>query len=332
VRFNTLVDADAFEAQFSSFQAEKQAKEKEYNALVALAAKLKAEGVTSNVYAVYTIDDITARWQRVQAAAGQIAPALQAERERLSQDDELNRQFAAKASEFSAWADAQRRGIQGVSGAPDAQIAELGEKQARLHGDRSRVDELVALDHALAERGVLNNPHTAADVNSLKLEYDGLVALCHGQIDTLERELAKSKEASGVDAAQLAELKEMFNHFDKDSNATLEKHEFKACLSSLGYSKTDAEIDAILKEAAGGRNTMRFEEFAAYFAKVHDSRDTADNMREAFKTVAGGKNHVTEADLRGVMDDATVSYLVGHMQRGADGGFSYAEWCSAQYA
>jgi hypothetical protein len=214
VRFNTLDDADAFEKQFKVFQNEKTQQESKYKELVDLAGKIKSEGITSNVYAVYTIDDITARWQRVQNAAGQIAPALQAERERLARDDELNREFAAKAAEFKAWADEQRRAIRAVHGAPDAQIGALGEKQSALHGQSVRVDELVALDHALAERGVLNNPHTAADVNSLKIEYDGLIALCRGQIETIEREQAKSKEASGIDAAVMAEYKEMFNFFE----------------------------------------------------------------------------------------------------------------------
>ncbi len=65
---------------------------------------------------------------------------------------------------------------------------------------------------------------------------------------------AKNKAASGLDEAQMAEFKEMFSHFDKDNNNQLEKHELKACLSSLGYSKTDAEMDGIMKEAAGGRS------------------------------------------------------------------------------
>jgi len=267
----------------------------------------------------------------VQQAADQIAPALKSERARLARDDELNREFASKAAEFKAWADEQRSAIRGVHGAPEAQISELGQKQSALVGQSTRVDELVALDHALAERGVLNNPHTAADVNSLKLEYDGLVALCRGQIETLEREQAKSKEASGVDAAQMAEFKEMFGHFDKDSNNQLEKHELKACLSSLGISKSDAEIDAILKDVAGGRSSMRFDEFATYMSKQHDRSDTSANMQAAFKTVAGGKAFVTEQDLRSVLDKESADYLIAHMTKGADG-YSYQEWCNAQYA
>jgi Ca2+-binding EF-hand superfamily protein len=62
----------------------------------------------------------------------------------------------------------------------------------------------------------------------------------------------------------MAEFKEMFSHFDKDNNNQLEKHELKACLSSLGYSKTDAEIDAIVKDIAGGRNVSQ-REVALFF-------------------------------------------------------------------
>jgi len=71
VRFSTLADADAFEGQFKAFNAEKSKQEGEYNALVKLAQQMKSEGITSNVYAVYTIDDITARWQRVLSSAKQ---------------------------------------------------------------------------------------------------------------------------------------------------------------------------------------------------------------------------------------------------------------------
>jgi len=257
---------------------------------------------------------------------------LASERSRLAKDDDLNREFAQQAAAFSKWAEAQRAAVAGVSGAPDQQIAALGELQSQLHTQSSKVDALVQLDHALAERGVMNNPHTSADVNSLKLEYDGLLSLCQTQISTLEREQAKNKEASGLDAAQAAEFKEMFSHFDKDNNNQLEKHELKACLSSLGYSKTDAEIDAIVKEVAGGRNSMRFDEFATYMAKQHDRSDTAVNMREAFKIVAGGKNSVSENELRAVMDNETVNYLVSHMQKDANGMYSYDQWCNAQYA
>jgi len=190
----------------------------------------------------------------------------------------------------------------------------------------------VALDSAVASRNVLSNQHTSADVDSLKLAYDGVVALCQQQIATIEKELAKSQEASGISEAQMEEFKSVFKHFDSDSNNKLEKHEFKACLSGLGYSKTDDECTAIMKETGSDGITINFDQFAQFLAKSNDRSDTADNMREAFKTVAGGKNYVTENDLRAVMDNDTVSYLVANMKKNDEGGYSYSEWVAAVYA
>jgi Ca2+-binding EF-hand superfamily protein len=118
----------------------------------------------------------------------------------------------------------------------------------------------------------------------------------------------------------------LINGRSKDKSGTLEKHELKACLSSLGVSKTDAEIDGIL----GGRSTMSFEDFATYCSRLHDSRDSADNVKDSFKTVAGGKRVVTEANLRAVLDPASVDYLLTKLTKGPDG-YSYDEWVNSNY-
>merc|ERR1712000_562159 len=94
-------------------------------------------------------------------------------------------------------------------------------------------------------------------MGSLKLEYDAVLELAGQQISTLEKEMAAAQASSGVDPEQMAEFKEMFTHFDKDGSNTLEKHEFKACLSSLGISKNDAEIDQIMADVAGGSGSIR---------------------------------------------------------------------------
>jgi len=178
---------------------------------------------------------------------------------------------------------------------------------------------------------VLSNPHTSADVDSLKLAYDGVVAVAQQQIATIEKELAKTSEQTGLSEAQMEEFKSVFKHFDSDSNNKLEKHEFKACLSGLGYSKTDDECTQILKEAGSDGASINFEQFAQVFLKLNDRSDTADSMREAFKTVAGGKQYVTEADMRAVMDNDVVTYLIANMKKEGEG-YSYAEWVAAVYA
>jgi len=328
--FNALSEIESFAAQFDSFKQEKEQQQGEYDSLVQLSQTMADEGITDNVYAVYSMDDITARWNKVNSDTDAIAPAIASERERLQEDDKLCQEFATKAGEFTQWAEEQRAALAAVSGEPADQVEELSKKRAELRGEQGRVDDLVSLDHQLAQRGVMNNPHSSADANSLKLEYDAVLELAGQQISTLEKEMAAAQASSGVDPEQMAEFKEMFTHFDKDDSNTLEKHEFKACLSSLGISKNDAEIDQIMADVAGGSGSIRFDSFAEYIAQVYDKSDTAENMREAFKTVSGGKDYITEADLRSVLDADTVDFLLANMEKGDDG-YSYEQWVNAQY-
>lgn len=330
VRFNTTADLHDFEQQLAQFRADKDAKQHEYDALVKLAGTMADEGITSNVYAVYTIDDISKRWQRVTAAADSIPAALAHEKTRIAGDDDACKAFAAAANDLQAYLDQQRAAVSAVTGTPAEQIHKLGDISASLGAQKPRLEKLVALDSAVAARHVLTNPHTSADVDSLKLAFDAVVNTAQSQIATIQKELAKSSEQTGVSEAQLEEMKSVFKHFDSDSNNLLEKHEFKACLSGLGYSKSDDECTAIMKDV-GASHSINFEQFAQVFHKLNDRSDTADSMREAFKTVAGGKNYVTEADLRAVMDNDAVTYLIQHMKK-EDNGYSFSEWVNAVYA
>ena len=330
VRFNATADLADFEAQLASFRAAKDGKQHEYDALVQLAADMKREGVTSNVYAVYSIEDISKRWQRVTAAADAIPAALAHEKERIADDDKACRAFAAAATDFQHYLDQQRAAVSAVAGTPAEQIHKLREIGANLAQHKATLQSLTQLDHAVAQRHVLSNPHTSADADSLKLAFDAVANTANSQIATIEKELAKSSEETGISEAQLEEMKSVFKHFDSDSNHLLEKHEFKACLSGLGYAKTDDECSAIMKDV-GASHSITFDQFAKVFAKLNDRSDTAESMREAFKTVAGGKNHVTEADLRAVMEPDAVAYLTQHMKK-EDGGYSFTEWVNAVYA
>eukprot|EP01108_Squamamoeba_japonica_P002275 TRINITY_DN206_c0_g1_i8.p2 TRINITY_DN206_c0_g1~~TRINITY_DN206_c0_g1_i8.p2 ORF type:complete len:865 (-),score=590.84 TRINITY_DN206_c0_g1_i8:34-2628(-) len=331
--FETVAELDEFATQFGEFRAEVDgAKAAEFAALEALAGECAAAGITSNVYAVYSIDDLTARWTRVRDATAAIPAALDGERKRVAGDDAACVAFADAARAFSAWCETQRAALAAVAGAPAEQLAALAALQAALSADAGRLDALTALNDAVAARNVLSNPHTAADPASLKAEYDGLLAQAGAQIGAIEKELARADEASGLSEAQMEEFRSVFKHFDSDSNNTLEHHEFKACLSGLGYSKSDDECREIMRDVGSDGVIINFDQFAQFMLKQNDTSDTADNMREAFKTVAGGKQQVTEADLRAVLDADTVDYLLSQLAPTDDGLYDFGPFVDSQYA
>ncbi len=100
----------------------------------------------------------------------------------------------------------------------------------------------------------------------------------------------------------------------------MEKHEFKACLSALGQSVTDEQLDGLMNQICKQvKGKIVFEEFVNYMiSKVEDS-DTPSTINAAFKTLASDKGYVTEDELRRVLDGEIVSYLITVMPK-KDGG------------
>jgi len=49
--------------------------------------------------------------------------------------------------------------------------------------------------------------------------------------------------------------------------------------------------------------------------RVSSGSDTPDSIKHAFKTLAGDKDFVTEADLRAVLPGDKVEYCLAHMQK-----------------
>jgi len=63
-----------------------------------------------------------------------------------------------------------------------------------------------------------------------------------------------------------AELREIFDHFDRDKNGYLEYEEFLGILDTLGFDK-DPDLRKLGFEIVDGNsnNRIAFEEFAAWF-------------------------------------------------------------------
>jgi len=69
--------------------------------------------------------------------------------------------------------------------------------------------------------------------------------------------------------------------------------------------------------------------------KKHSSTDTADSIKDAFKIIAGEKEFVTEQDLRSVLPNEKVDFLIKNMppyQSGDIKGFDYKAYTTTLYS
>jgi len=201
-----------------------------------------------------------------------------------------------------------------------------------IHAAQSQVNEVGDLAQRLNEAGVTSNPHTDLDFPTLKVDYDELVKLTDKKEALIQKEIIQ-KAGSSVTAEQLAEFKEVFEHFDKDRTGSLNRLEFKSCSQSLGEDYPDAELDAIISRIGTG-GKVPFEAFVDFMSKKAADSESRDQILEAFKTLAGDKEFVLEEDLRRALPAEKVNYLVQHMPlyKGQAGSYDYAAWATTCFA
>jgi len=109
----------------------------------------------------------------------------------------------------------------------------------------------------------------------------------------------------------------------------LSRLELGACLKSLGEDinfDQGGKLDQIISAIDGDNDgKVNFEEFVGYMERVSSGSDTPDSIKHAFKTLAGDKDYVTEADLRSVLPNEKVEYIISRIKPypGVAGGYDY---------
>jgi len=239
-----------------------------------------------------------------------------------------------RLKKFHDFNNAQSHAIDHVTGEIQQQLDSLVHINMDIAGGRVQFDELVQLTQKLDEAQVSDNPHTELTIEGLKSQFDALNILAHNRQQVLEKELL-AQSGTGLSTAQITEFKECFKHFDKDEDHLLNRLELGACLKSLGEDvdlkqeggKLDQIMTAIDQDGDGKAN---FEEFASYMERISSGTDTPDSIKHAFKTLAGDKEYVTEADLRAVLPNDKVEYCLKHMKP-VHGGYDYHSFTDNLY-
>jgi len=104
-------------------------------------------------------------------------------------------------------------------------------------------------------------------------------------------------EASKIlNEEQVAEFKEAFALFDKDSDNVITTRELGTVMRSLGQNPTETQLQDMINEVdANGNGTVEFRDFIELMARKLKDSDNEQEIREAFKVFDKDNNGTVSA-------------------------------------
>eukprot|EP01103_Thecamoeba_quadrilineata_P002430 TRINITY_DN12390_c0_g1_i1.p1 TRINITY_DN12390_c0_g1~~TRINITY_DN12390_c0_g1_i1.p1 ORF type:complete len:1553 (+),score=563.11 TRINITY_DN12390_c0_g1_i1:26-4660(+) len=323
-------DAAKYKQVFNEIAGEKDAQSDRYGKLVDLHTEATTAGITD--FGALSIDNLTKKWNDFLADYDTRSTNVDAEIARQEHNENLRVQFADAAKSLRQFITDNHSHLNAAgSGDLEADLADLQARRPSILGASELLAKVEDFHSQLEAAGVSNNPHTDLTFAVLRLEYDQLVKATGAKESLLQKEILKKKNSS-VSAEQLAEFREVFEHFDKDKTGALRRLEFKSCLQSLGENPSDAEVDSLISQI-GTDGTVNFEAFTELMVKRSSDSDSREQILEAFKTLAGDKAFITVDDLKRALPAEKVDYLSKHMTlyNGQEGHYDYTAWANASF-
>ncbi|XP_056020706.1 alpha-actinin-like isoform X3 [Ostrea edulis] len=279
--------------------------DKEFNAIMALASEVQRLAnqvglqLTDNPYT--TVDpqeDIANKWADVKQLVPKRDGTLQNEMMKQQNNMRLRKQFAAKANVVGPWIENQldavaSMGIQTKSSLEE-QLKKLRQYEQATAQYKPNIDELERYNQEIQEAMIFENHYTQYTMETLRVGWEQLLTAVARNINEVENQIL-TRDSKGISEDQMNEFRVSFNHFDKNRTRRLEPKEFKACLVSLGYNirddrQGDADFQRIMSIVdPNNSGYVTFEAFLDFMTRETADTDTAEQVMQSFKILAGDK-------------------------------------------
>jgi len=279
--------------------------------------------VMNNAYSSIDAQELESKWNRVCELVPQRDQSLQGELSKQQNHDRLRSQFAVLANELGPWIKDKTQEIATVamdlSGTLENVVNQLKEFQHRMDAYKPKIDELEGYNQAMQEALVFDNHLTAYTMEHLRVGWEHLKTTVALTINEVENQILM-RDAKGLTKDQMNEYRNSFQHFDRDGSGQLSKEEFNGCLLSLGYEcdlskpKGEAEFQRIMSMVdPAGTGTVTFQSFIDFMTRENTDTDTAEQIVESFRVLAGDKAFITPAELRRELPADQADYCVARM-------------------
>jgi len=178
---------------------------------------------------------------------------------------------------------------------------------------REKLKELEEIDGQIHARNV-ENSLSHYSLRQLKTAFESFLNTTSKRLEAAKKQ-AEARNQTGITPEEYADIKESFEHFDKDNDGKLNALDFFGVLKFLGEEATEDSAKQLLERLDSDNDgLLNFEEYKGYIVSKKSDKDTLENYVEAFNIIAGGKEFVTEDDLRrSGMPPERIGYLLSVM-------------------
>jgi len=326
---DSMSEADQQGAELDAFASgELPEQEAQLAALCSFQQDLIAGGALDNPYSRFKVAHLQEFMGSVHSALGERREGIKAAHDTQQQLDEHKRGFASAAEAVVAFARAEKQSVEmaapAIAISPDdsasitrgqQMLSALREMQSpSLHEQRlAKLQPAQELSDLLVAAAELDNPYTDQSMGSLKSLMENLSKVIRDKISFIEGQLARAE--AHITPEQYEEIKTTFEHFDHSQDGHLNMAEFLAATRALDFELSEAEEEATFNKyatAAGSdeQPALTLESFTTFFLEQYKSRDTFDDLLQAFKTLSGGKEAVKGADVKAFVPEAECAYLL----------------------
>ncbi|XKL66158.1 hypothetical protein PGB90_009578 [Kerria lacca] len=336
----------------NQFKATLGEADKEYNSIVSLVNEVETTvqkhqipGGLANPYTTLTASDMTKKWTEVKHLVPQRDTTLQAELRKQQNNEMLRRQFAEKANQVGPWIEHQMDAVtsigMGLQGSLEDQLHRLKEYEQAVYAYKPHIEELEKIHQAIQEGMIFENRYTHYTMETLRVGWEQLLTSINRNINEVENQIL-TRDSKGITQDQLNEFRASFNHFDKNRTGRLTPEEFKSCLVSLGYSigkDRQGEIDfqrilAIVD--ANSTGYVHFDAFLDFMTRETTDTDTAEQVIDSFRILAGDKPYILADELRRELPPDQAEYCIHRMPpykgpNSAPGALDYMSFSTALY-
>jgi actinin alpha len=288
--------------------------------------------------------DIAHKWNDVKQLVPQRDSTLHSELIRQQNNERLRRQFAQKANVVGQWIERHLDAVASVGvqkGSLEDHLNKLKGLEKEVMGYKNNIDELERYNEEVQEAMIFENRHTVYTMETLRVGWEQLLTSVARAINEVENQIL-TRDSKGITNEQMDEFRKSFFHFDKTRSRRLEPKEFKACLVSLGYNikdnrQGDADFQRIMSIVDSNHaGYVTFDSFVDFMTRETTDTDTAEQVMQSFRILAGDKPYITPDVLRRELPPDQAEYCIQRMapyvgHDGAPGALDYSSFSTALY-